>query len=47
MTGDGPPFHRLGKRLIFYKLADLEAWLEECSRQRPPGYNLQGATGHE
>lgn len=27
MTGGGPPFVRLGKRRILYRVADVEAWL--------------------
>jgi predicted DNA-binding transcriptional regulator AlpA len=26
-TGDGPPFIRVGRRRILYRLADCEAWL--------------------
>ncbi len=27
LTGDGPPFVRVGPRRILYRLADCEAWL--------------------
>jgi len=27
VTGDGPPFHKLGKR-VRYSMADLDAWLK-------------------
>jgi hypothetical protein len=26
ITGDGPPFVRLGRRRLVYRLADCEAW---------------------
>jgi hypothetical protein len=26
-TGGGPPFIRLGKRRVLYRVADVEAWL--------------------
>jgi hypothetical protein len=32
--GDGPPFVRLGRRRVFYRRADLVAWVEQ-SRQQP------------
>ena len=27
--GEGPPFHKLG-RYVFYKKADLDAWISRC-----------------
>ena len=27
-SGDGPPFVRLGKKAVAYRLADLEKWLD-------------------
>ena len=26
-TGDGPPFIRLGRRRVIYRIADVEQWL--------------------
>ena len=26
VRGGGPPFHKLGRRLVVYKLEDLKAW---------------------
>jgi helix-turn-helix protein len=28
-TGDGPPFVRLGRRRVVYRVADIERWLTE------------------
>jgi hypothetical protein len=28
-TGDGPPFVRLGRRRVVYRVADVEQWLAE------------------
>jgi hypothetical protein len=28
-SGDGPPFVRLGKRRVAYRVADVEQWLAE------------------
>jgi hypothetical protein len=28
-SGDGPPFVRLGKRRVVYRVADVERWLAE------------------
>ena len=28
LSGDGPPFIKSGKRIVLYKLVDLEQWLE-------------------
>lgn len=32
-TPDGPPFHRCGKRLVYYFKHEIDAWLEECDRR--------------
>ncbi|MEP9387260.1 helix-turn-helix domain-containing protein [Mesorhizobium sp. KR9-304] len=32
MRGDGPPFMKMGRRLIVYKARDLDQWLEETRR---------------
>ena len=37
MRGDGPPWHYLGPRLVIYYRHEIEAWLEDCDRQRPRG----------
>ncbi len=29
LTGEGPPFVRIGLRRVLYRLADCEAWLAE------------------
>ena len=29
VTGDGPPFIRLGRRRVIYRVADIERWLAE------------------
>ena len=29
VTGDGPPFVRLGRRRVIYRIADAERWLAE------------------
>ena len=28
-TGDGPPFVRLGRRRVIYRVADVEQWLTQ------------------
>jgi predicted DNA-binding transcriptional regulator AlpA len=33
MTGEGPPYHRLGPRLVYYLRHELDAWLAECDRR--------------
>jgi len=30
----GPPFYRIGRR-IFYRIADLDAWMEQHRVERP------------
>lgn len=37
-TGEGPPFYRLGARLIGYRREDLDAWLHarRCQTVRDP-----------
>ena len=33
ITGDGPPFVRLGPRRLVYRLVDCEAWAEAQTHQ--------------
>ena len=30
-TGEGPPWIRVGKRLVRYDLAELRKWIAECA----------------
>ena len=30
MNGNGPPYHRLGPRLIFYIRREVDDWLASC-----------------
>jgi predicted DNA-binding transcriptional regulator AlpA len=32
-NGEGPPFHRCGRRLIFYYQDEIDAWQAECDRR--------------
>ncbi len=32
MRGDGPPFVKLGRRIVIYRLADLAAWMDQRQR---------------
>lgn len=32
MRGDGPPFVKLGRRVVVYRLADLIAWMDDRQR---------------
>jgi predicted DNA-binding transcriptional regulator AlpA len=32
MKGEGPPFHRCGRRLIYYLKGEIDAWLASCDR---------------
>ncbi|MEC5383648.1 helix-turn-helix domain-containing protein [Aurantimonas sp. C2-6-R+9] len=34
MRGDGPPFAKLGGKIVVYRLADLREWLEDRCRHR-------------
>ena len=29
-SGEGPPYHRCGRRLIYYFKSEIDAWLESC-----------------
>jgi predicted DNA-binding transcriptional regulator AlpA len=33
LTGDGPPFVKVGPRAVAYRRADLDAWLEARVRR--------------
>lgn len=35
MSGEGPPSHRYGRRLVYYLKQDLDKWLADCDG-RPP-----------
>lgn len=37
MRGDGPPFLKLSRRVVVYRLADLNAWLESSIRVSTTG----------
>ncbi|MEF2549539.1 helix-turn-helix domain-containing protein [Aurantimonas sp. C2-5-R2] len=37
MRGDGPPFAKLGGKIVVYRLADLDAWINERSRVSSSG----------
>lgn len=37
MTGDGPPFLKLGPRRVVYDLADLESWAADRRRVSTSG----------
>lgn len=30
LRGEGPPFHRFGRRKIYYLKHELDSWLAEC-----------------
>ena len=32
LRGDGPPYSKLGKRIVVYELSDLERWVAERKR---------------
>lgn len=32
MRGDGPPFVKMGSRIVIYRLRDLIAWMDERER---------------
>jgi predicted DNA-binding transcriptional regulator AlpA len=32
MRGEGPPYHRCGPRLVYYVLAEIDAWLLACDK---------------
>lgn len=32
MSGEGPPFHRCGRRLVYYLKHEIDAWLDECDQ---------------
>ena len=32
MRGEGPPFAKLGGKIVVYRLTDLDAWINERSR---------------
>ena len=32
LRGDGPPYAKLGKRIVVYDLSDLERWVSERKR---------------
>jgi excisionase family DNA binding protein len=34
MKGEGPPFHRCGRRLIYYYRTEIDNWLEGCQGSR-------------
>jgi excisionase family DNA binding protein len=34
MKGEGPLFHRCGRRLIYYYKSEIDAWLEGCGNSR-------------
>jgi excisionase family DNA binding protein len=34
MRGEGPPFHRCGKRLVYYYKTEIDAWLKACDGAR-------------
>jgi predicted DNA-binding transcriptional regulator AlpA len=29
-SGEGPPYHRCGRRLIYYYKSEIDAWLVSC-----------------
>ena len=33
MRGDGPPFAKLGSKIVVYRVADLRSWLDDQRRQ--------------
>lgn len=33
MAAKGPPFHRLGERLVYYFKHEIDAWLDDCDQQ--------------
>ena len=36
LTGDGPPFVKVGPRAVAYRKADIDAWLEARVRRPTP-----------
>jgi len=36
MNGNGPPYHRLGPRLVYYKRSEVESWLDSCDQPAKP-----------
>ena len=41
LRGDGPPFAKLGKRVVLYDLKDLEDWVENRKRQSTSEVHLK------
>lgn len=37
MRGDGPPFIKMGRRVVIYRLADLVAWMDDRQRMTTAG----------
>jgi hypothetical protein len=35
MSGEGPPFHRYGRRLVYYLKQDLDKWVADCDGRTP------------
>lgn len=33
MRGEGPPFHYCGRRIVYYELEEINAWLHECDEK--------------
>jgi predicted DNA-binding transcriptional regulator AlpA len=43
LTGDGPPFVKVGARAVAYRKADLDTWLETRIRQSTSDNTSAGA----
>jgi predicted DNA-binding transcriptional regulator AlpA len=35
-TGEGPPYHHCGPRLIYYYQHEIDAWLSACDKDKRP-----------
>jgi predicted DNA-binding transcriptional regulator AlpA len=35
MSGQGPPYHRCGPRIVQYSRDEIDAWLVDCDAREP------------
>jgi predicted DNA-binding transcriptional regulator AlpA len=33
MSGNGPPYHRCGPRIVYYYKDEIDAWQDDCDRR--------------
>lgn len=36
MSGEGPPHHHCGSRIVFYCRDEIDTWLQECDQRKRP-----------